>query len=287
MSQSEALGSRKEVQLSQGIIRYRECGSGEPLVFIHGALVNGDLWYKVVPRLAQHYRCIVPDLPLGSHEIAAKAEADLTPPGLAKLISDFIEALDLEAVTLIGNDTGGALCQLVITRYPQRIARLILTNCDAFKNFPPVVFRPLVWGARVPGFVALLGRVLQSKFLQKSLLAVLTKYPTEAAIRQSFFRPVATDKAIQRDVRKLLRGVSNRYTLEAATRFGSFDKPVLLAWGSQDYFFTRQYAERLTRAFPNARLEFIEEALTFVSLDQPERLVELIEAFIGLPVSAR
>ena len=92
--------------------RYRERGTGEPIVFVHGALVNADLWRKVVPELAKDFRCIAPDLPLGSHERAMPADADLSPPGVAKLIADFIAALDLDNVTLVGNDTGGALCQL-------------------------------------------------------------------------------------------------------------------------------------------------------------------------------
>src|SRR5690348_5331183 len=114
MSRFDVLGIQQEVQLAQGTIRYRECGSGEPLVFVHGLLVNGDIWRKVVPLLAKNYRCIIPDLPLGSHEIPLVADADLTPPGLVQLIVDFLEALELPAVTLIANDTGGALCQLLI-----------------------------------------------------------------------------------------------------------------------------------------------------------------------------
>ena len=96
------------MSLPQGTINYRERGTGDPIVFVHGALVNADLWRKVVPELAKDFRCIAPDLPLGSHERAMPADADLSPPGVAKLIADFIAALDLDNVTLVGNDTGGA-----------------------------------------------------------------------------------------------------------------------------------------------------------------------------------
>ena len=109
MSISSALGERKEVELPQGTIAYRERGSGEPIVFIHGLLVNGDLWRKVVPELSKDYRCIAPDLPLGSHTRRDERGADLSPYGVAKLIDDFLAALDLRDVTLVGNDTGGAL----------------------------------------------------------------------------------------------------------------------------------------------------------------------------------
>src|SRR5438874_10453979 len=111
MSVSKALGDPKEAKLEQGTIRYRERGTGEPIVFVHGLLVNGDLWRKVVPELANDFRCITPDWPLGSHEVPMSHEADLTPTGLAKLIADFLAALALENVTLVGNDSGGALSQ--------------------------------------------------------------------------------------------------------------------------------------------------------------------------------
>ncbi|MGH2406193.1 MAG: alpha/beta fold hydrolase, partial [bacterium] len=114
MSISAELGEQKEVTLPQGTIRYRERGSGEAIVFVHGLLVNGDLWRKVVPRLADEFRCITPDWPLGSHDVPLKTGVDLSPRGGAQLIADFIEALGLEGVTLVGNDTGGALCQLTI-----------------------------------------------------------------------------------------------------------------------------------------------------------------------------
>src|SRR5688500_14512374 len=121
MAISESLGQEKQVQLTQGTIEYRERGTGEPIVFVHGALVNADLWRKVVPQLAKDFRCIAPDLPLGAHTLPMPAGADTSPPGVAKLIADFIAALDLDNVTLVGNDTGGAICQLVVTNHPERI----------------------------------------------------------------------------------------------------------------------------------------------------------------------
>ena len=78
MAISEALGQQREVQLQQGTIGYRERGTGEVIVFVHGALVNADLWRKVVPELAKDFRCIAPDLPLGSHDRPLPADADLS-----------------------------------------------------------------------------------------------------------------------------------------------------------------------------------------------------------------
>src|SRR5688572_25726708 len=111
---------KHEVHLPQGTIRYREDGTGEPLLFVHGVVVNGSLWRNVAGPLSKDFRCIVPDWPLGSHEVPMAPDADLSPTALAQLVVDFMDALGLEQVTLVGNDTGGAICQLVAANHPDR-----------------------------------------------------------------------------------------------------------------------------------------------------------------------
>src|SRR3954471_9282546 len=166
------LARMPEIELPQGTVRYRDEGSGPTtIVFIHGLLVDGRLWDDVVPLLAKDARVIVPDLPLGSHHVALRPDADLTPYGLTKLIADFLEALDLTDVTLVGNDTGGGLCQILVTRHPERVGRLVLTPCDAFENFPPPMFRPIQYlGGYVPGALAVIGQPTRSKAIAKSQL---------------------------------------------------------------------------------------------------------------------
>jgi pimeloyl-ACP methyl ester carboxylesterase len=288
MAISEALGQENEVRLPQGTIKYRERGTGEPIVFIHGALVNADLWRKVVPELAKDFRCIAPDLPLGSHAQALPADADLSPTGVAKLIADFIESLGLDNVILVGNDTGGALCQLVVTRHPEHIGRLVLTNCDAYDKFPPSIFKALFWAARIPGFVRAMGQPMRSTAARNSPLAYgwLSKRGIPADISDGYVRPGLRDQAIRRDTTKLLKGVSPRYTEEAAKHFKEFDKPVLVVWGTEKDFFPTEYGERLARDFPNGRFEPVDDCYTFVSEDQPERLSKLIAEFVREPVGA-
>lgn len=288
MAISSELGEQREVTLPQGTINYRERGTGEPIVFVHGALVNADLWRKVVPELAKDHRCVAPDLPLGSHERAMPADADLSPYGAAKLIADFIAALDLDRVTLVGNNTGGALCQLVVTRHPERIGRLVLTNCDAYDKFPPSFFRYLFWGAHVPGFVAGLFQPMRIPAMRNAPIAYgwLSKRGIPSDITGGWVRPGLRDRAIRRDTAKLLKGAHPRYTQEAAARFGEFDKPVLIAWGTEKDFFPAEYGERLARDFPQGRLERIEDSYTFVPEDQPERLAQLIAEFAREPAAA-
>ncbi|HWX86730.1 MAG TPA: alpha/beta hydrolase [Solirubrobacteraceae bacterium] len=270
-----------ELGLPQGTIRYQEFGSGKPILLVHGLLVNGDLWREVAPRLAESFRVIVPDWPLGSHRLPLNPGTDLSPLGLAGIIADFMETLDLEDVTLVGNDTGGALSQLVAVHHPGRLGRLVLTPCDAYENFLPAMFRPLEVLARIPGAPYLVAQSLRPRAARRLPFAYgwLSKRPIPDDLSDAWMDPVLSNSAIRRELTSVLKGISKRYTLDAAKRFDRFDKPVLLAWAPEDRFFKLRYAERMMDSFPHARLERIEDSLTFVSLDQPERTAELIGAF--------
>jgi pimeloyl-ACP methyl ester carboxylesterase len=287
MSISQSLGEQKEVQLPQGTISYRERGSGEPIVFIHGLLVNGDLWRKVVPELSKDYRCIAPDLPLGSHTRAMDESADLSVYGLAKLIDDFLAALDLRDVTLVGNDTGGALCQVVVTRHPDRIGRLVLTPCDAYENFPPTFFKYLVAPAQSSIGARIMLQPMRFKAVRNSPMGFgwLSKKGIDAEITDSWLSPGRRDAGVRRDVAKVIKGVDPRYTQEAAKRLHEFDRPVLLVWTPEKDFFKWEHAEKLSKAFPDARLERVDDSYTFVPEDQPERLAKLVGEFARRPVT--
>ncbi|MFI5003781.1 MAG: alpha/beta fold hydrolase [Solirubrobacterales bacterium] len=278
-------GTANHAPLPQGTIRYRELGAGRPIVLVHGFLTNGELWRDVAPRLAKDFRVIVPDWPLGSHEVPLEPGTDLSPPGLAKIIVDFLTALELEDVTLVGNDTGGALCQLVAVNHPARLGRLVLTPCDAYENFLPPMFRPLQAAARIPGAVFVIAQSLRPRAARRLPLAYgwLAKHGIDDDISDSWLAPALSDGRVRHEIAAILKGISNRYTLEAATRFGEFTKPVLIAWAPEDRFFKLRYAERMAGAFPNARLERIEDSYTFVSIDQPERTANLIAEFAREP----
>jgi pimeloyl-ACP methyl ester carboxylesterase len=288
MSISQALGDQKEVQLPQGTISYRERGSGEPIVFVHGLLVNGDLWRKVVPELSKDYRCIAPDLPLGSHASPMNESADLSVYGLAKLIDDFLAALDLRDVTLVANDTGGGLCQIVVTRHPERVGRLVLTPCDAYENFPPRFFKWLLAPAALPGGALALLQPMRFTAMRNSPMGFgwLSKKGIDAEVTDSWLRPARTNAGVRRDLAKVIRGIHPRYTLEAAKRLGEFDRPVLLVWTPEKDFFKWEHAEALAKAFPDARLERIDDSYTFVPEDQPEQLAKLVAEFARRPVAA-
>jgi len=279
----------KDIELSAGTIRYRDTGSGPTLVFVHGLLVDGTLWRKVVPSLEGRFRCIVPDWPLGSHTVPMKPSADLTPPGIAQLFAEFLEKLDLRDVTLVANDTGGALTQILMASgRTDRIGRVVLTPCDAFDNFLPPMFRPLQWLARVPGAVYPVVQQLRVPALRRLPLAFgwLTKRRVPNEVTAAWLRPAQTDKGVRRDIARLLRGVDSRYTLEAAEKLSGFDRPVLIAWAPEDRFFPREHADRLASILPDARIEEVPDSYTFVSEDQPELVARLVGEFAAASLEA-
>ena len=286
---SDALGPARQIDVGHGPLRVHEAGTGAPIVFVHGLLVNANLWRKVVTRLAPDFRCLALDLPLGSHVVPVRPDADLTPTGLADLIADALEALDLHEVTLVGNDTGGALSQILVTRRPERIGRLVLTSCDAFDNFPPKMFRPLQVVARIPGAIPTFFAPLRLRPPRRLPFAFgwLSKRPIDREAEDSYTLPALTNKEIRRDVRRALPAIKPRYTLDAAERLPSFAKPALIAWSSEDRFFPVDHGRRLATLLPNARLELIEAARTFSPEDQPDRLAELIAAFAREPAAQR
>jgi pimeloyl-ACP methyl ester carboxylesterase len=269
-----------ELAIPQGRIRYRDEGSGDPIVFVHGFLVDGELWRDVAARLSPDFRVIVPDWPMGSHELALGPGADLSPPGMARIVAAFLDGLGLQDVTLVGNDSGGAICQLVAVNHPQRVARLVLTSCDAYENFPPPAFRPLQGLARIPGAVGLILQSMRAAFARRTPTAygwVMKR--ADDALTKRWVTPALRDRAVRRDATEFLLGMNRRHTLAAARRFGEFDRPVLVAWSREDRFFKVRFAERLAKDFPAARLEFIDDAYTFAALDQPTRTAELIASF--------
>ena len=283
MATSELLGDRHTVDLPAGTVEYRERGTGAPVVFVHGLLVNGDLWRNVAPVVADAgFRCLTPDWPLGSHSTPLPPAADLSPPGVARLIAEFLDALDLHDVTIVANDTGGALVQLLMTQHPERLARVVLTPCDAFDYFFPPGFAMLPKVAAVPGAIWLMSKALQLPFVQRSSLAfgMTAQRIPDSVVVASYVRPAARNAAIRRDLRRFLRGVHNRYTLAAAEKLPEFDRPVLLVTAANDRIFPARLADRLAALLPDAHQVTVADSGTFVPEDQPAELAKLLVEFL-------
>jgi pimeloyl-ACP methyl ester carboxylesterase len=280
---SDALGQRRTAELTAGTIEYRERGSGGAIVFVHGVGVNGDLWRGVVPHLASEHRCITPDWPLGGHSRPLREDTDMSLPGLARIVADFLGELDLDDVTIVANDTGGAVAQWLVGHHAERIGRLVLTSCDAFEKFPPTPQRYLQPVARSRALLWSVAWLTQFEVVQRLPTAYgwVTSEPIDPAIMRSYNGPLRQNAGVRRDLAALLRAVDTRYTYEAAEALRSFDRPALVLWAAGDKIFPRAHGMRLAELLPQGRFELIPDSRTFIPEEQPERLAAHVRDFLA------
>jgi pimeloyl-ACP methyl ester carboxylesterase len=282
MAISETLGERRTIEVPAGTIEYRERGSGPAVVFAHGAGVNADLWRNVAPHLAGDRRCIAPDLPIGGHSIPLRDGPDISLFGLADILADFIEALGLDDVTLVANDTGGCVAQALVGRRPERIGRLLLTSCDAFENYPPKAVAYLKPTAHVRPAFWLLTQSMRWRPMQRLPIAYGWASHTriEPAIMDSYLGGLRTNAGVRRDFARVLRAADARDSVEAAENLPRFDRPALVVWAADDRFFPIEHGRRLAELLPQGRFELVEASRTFIPEDQPARLVEIARRFL-------
>jgi len=271
-----------QVRLERATIEYRVLGPDDsphpPVLFVHGILVDHRLWMKVAEDLARNgFRCILPDLPLGSHTIPVDESVALSPVTVAEMVHEFITKLDLHDVTLVGNDTGGGLCQLLVDAHPDSVGRLVLTNCDAFEKFPPFPFNVVFATMRGPRSISLLSKLMKVAALRRSPLGFgLLLRPGDDALTASWVQPMSTDRRIAQNLATLLRAVGAMDLNDVATRLPRFAKPVTIVWGMADRCFTPALGRRLAALFPNATMVEVPGARTFVALDDPAAVVDAI-----------
>jgi pimeloyl-ACP methyl ester carboxylesterase len=270
---------RREIQLSAGTIRYREAGEGKPIVFVHGYLVDGRLWDGVVDRLSDRFRCLAPDWPLGAQQVALNSDADLSPPGVARLIAEFVERLELGDVTIVGNDSGGAISQILAANHPRSLSRLALTNCDTHENFPPGIFKAMPPLAKLPGGMVALSAPFRIPAVAHRAFAPFARTKIPDDLIASWMRPALQDSGVMHDLKKVTAGMNKRHTLAAAEKLQTSNIPLRLLWASGDKFFPLKYAERLASEMNNAEIVPISNAKTFVPLDQPQRVADEIARF--------
>ena len=264
-----------------GTIEYRDVGAGPPIVFLHLVLAEASHWDKMPPLLADRFRCILPTLPMGAHRVPADAGADLSPPGLARAVADLLEHLDLTDVTLVGNDSGGAISQVVAANHPQRLGRVVLTNCDMYDDFPPKMFSYFKLLPYLPGSMAILGRTLKIRALWglPFVFGLLTHEIDDVKIDR-WADALLADARVRRDAKKVIGSFGPEVTNRAAAALRSTELPFLVAWGADDRAFKPALAERFCSEIPTAKLVMIEDCKTLVCWDQPEELARLISDFV-------
>jgi pimeloyl-ACP methyl ester carboxylesterase len=273
-----------EIELSAGTIEYQDVGRGPTLVLLHGFLMDGSLWDETVAELSADHRCVVPTLPLGAHRQAMHTDADLSLPAIARLVTEFLDRLERHDVTLVGNDTGGAIAQLLVRDGAPRVGQLVLASCDAFDNFPPgLTGRTLVRSGKLsPRLFGVFMQQMRLRVFRRLPLAFgwLTKRGDAATIR--WIKPVLTQPEIRRDTVRMLRaaGADTELMVAAAESLPSFTRPALVVWASEDRVMPPEHGRRLVDLLPHARLVEVDDSYTLIPLDQPTRLAQAIREFI-------
>jgi pimeloyl-ACP methyl ester carboxylesterase len=209
-----------------------------------------------------------------------KPDADLTLAGLAKLEADFLDALDLNDVTLVGNDSGAFI--LAAAEHPERIARLVIMSCEAFENYPPgVAGHLLCYAAKVPGGLNALFQPLRVRPFRRLPFAfgAMSNRPVPSEVMDEWLKPLLSQRAIRSDLAKYLRSCEKGEMLGACEKLRGFDRPVLVAWGADDRMMPPEHADRFGEMLPNARVVKIEDSSTLISEDQPATLARHIKEF--------
>ncbi len=228
-----------------GTIEYRDIGEGPVIVFLHLVLAEASHWDKMPPLLANRFRCILPTLPMGAHRVAANNDADLSAAGLARSVAELLDHLDVRDVTLVGNDSGGAISQVVAMNHPERLGRVVLTNCDMYDAFPPKIFSYFNLLPYLPGGMSVVGRVLKIRALW-SLPFVFGRLTNEVdGVKVNRWADaLLASKAVRRDARKVIKGFGPKVTNQAAAALRSTTLPFLVAWAPT--------TRRSNRRSPNA-----------------------------------
>jgi pimeloyl-ACP methyl ester carboxylesterase len=289
---SDLLGTARSVELAHGRIEYFERGAGPTLVFAHGWLANANLWRAVVDELASDFRCVVLDLPLGAHRVPMGPDADLSPTGCGELIAGVLDALELQDVTLVGNDSGGAYSQITTAARMggdrDRIARLVLNSCETpYDAFPPPPFDALPAVARDSAALGQLFEALRDRTIRAGPVAfgLLIKHPIDDLVSDCYALPCLANPDVLRDTAKVMSSAQSAPVHAAGAQLiESFDRPVLFAWGPEDQVFPIGHAQRYADALAHAEVVPIPDAYSFTPEDQPVALADAIRRCCRSPL---
>lgn len=260
--------THNSVETPSGRIGYIEAGSGPVALFVHGVLLNGHLWRKQLADLSDIRRCIAPDL-LAHGDTEISPDQDVSVTANAIMLGEFLDALGVDQVDLVGNDSGGGVAQIFATKYPSRVRSLTLTNCDAHDNWPPEAFKPFMSVAASGGLAGALDAMLQDKNVYRSPNALGPAYErpqdvTDQSI-EIYLRPLARNERRINDFRRFLAAFDSRHTVAIEKELRKLQAPTLIVWGTDDVYFDVKWSKWLEQAIPGAkrRIEYRDARLFF------------------------
>ena len=240
--------SRNFIATSFGNISYVEKGSGPVALFVHGVLLNGHLWRYQLAELSDIRRCIAVDL-LAHGETEIAPDQDVSVTANAHMLREFLDNLHIDQVDLVGNDSGGGICQIFAALYPERVRTFTLTDCDTHDNWPPEAFKPFLAMVASGGLRAKLDAMLADKRLYRSPEELGPAYEFPEQLKdediEAYLRPFVRSEARTRDLERFMAAFDNRHTLAIDDRLKRLKAPTLIVWGTDDVYFDVKWSHWL------------------------------------------
>src|ERR1700733_11171766 len=246
----------RSVQTASGRISYTEQGTGPVALFVHGVLLNGYLWRHQLRDLSDIRRCIALDLLAhGDTEIAPNQDVSVT--ANAKMLKEFLDALNIDQVDLVGNDSGAGIAQIFAALYPERIRSLTLTDGDTHDNWTPEAFQPFLAMAASGGLAETLNGMIADKNVYRSPQALGPAYEhPELASNdtiEQYLCPLGRSEQRTRDFQRFLAAFDNKHTLAIEDRLKTLQAPTLIVWGTDDVYFDVKWSHWLADNIPGTR----------------------------------
>jgi len=265
---------RKTVDTQSGRISYIEPGDGPAALFVHGVPLNGYHWRHALEGLSDIRRCIAPDmLGLGHTEVSPDQPLDFE--AQAQMLIEFLDALGIAEVDLVGNDSGGGIAQIPATCAPSRIRSLTLTNCDTHDNWPPAAFMPIVQLGKAGKFGDALAGLLGGPAAARSPagLGVAFEFPEKLGedVIAVYLQPLTATAERKAQISQYVAVQDNAQTVRIEDKLKAFNRPTLILWGDKDVFFAAEWAQWLAKTIPGTRkVEILEGARLFFPEERPE-----------------
>jgi pimeloyl-ACP methyl ester carboxylesterase len=271
-----------EIELTAGTIEYEDTGGDGPvLVLLGGLVMDGSVWDPLVDDLRRDHRCVVPTLPLGAHRKAMHRDADLSLWGFAGMVRELIERLQLEDVTLVQNDHAAAL--VLAGENPERVARLVISSCEAFENYPPgLPGKNVRLTAFLPGGVFLAMNAMRLHALRRSPIGFgwMAKRPLPDELVDRWLAPLQSQRDVRRDFRKYVTGGRRRQMVEVCERLRAFTRPALVVWTPEDKVQRPEHGRRFAALLGDSRLVEVADSYTLIMRDQPATFARAIREFV-------
>jgi len=289
LGQAEAFSRRKQfVDVGKWTVATIDEGQGPPVVLLHGCPFHSYEWRHIIPQLSRRYRVIAPDL-LGLGDTPVRLDGDYRLPKDAEMVLALLDTLGVREAFFVGHDHGAATLQLLMKRHPERVRAAVLTNAEAYDQWPSEPERPYVALMVNPLTAPLFRLALGSSWVQHEVFAIAHHDPARtmsdanlaAYLRASLSTPGRSAR-FRRFFHWQLDPAHNRVTLDLVDGLRRFDKPTLIAWGRRDTNFGPQIAERLARDIPGTvRIEWFERSAHMPMEEEPKAYGAALLRFFG------